>query len=455
MMHFLPIGEADEIGANCFYLNIFGTGILLDCGIHPRKKALDSLPNFSLLDQLPLDFVLISHAHQDHIGSLPFLVQRFPHVIIYSTNQTKEIAEATLHNAVNILAQSSVNENDFKIYSHEEIELLVKSIRGINYNETISFKGMRHSGSSEINITFKDAGHILGSAGILLEHSDRKIFFTGDINFSNQSIMIGCDLKGIRNIDVLILESTYGAADSKLLGTWSSETERLIKTANKIINQGGSILIPVFALGKTQEILSLLYRQMTMRKLTETNIFTGGVGREISNIYDRSRYLVRRNNKELLLKEIPQQNIFEIEDLSYFRKNPSIVLASSGMILEGTTSFKLLNYWMQQKNFAVFGVGYMDDSTPGYRLMNSKTGAKIKLTEFSEPKKNNCSLERFFFPSHSIREDLLQIVKYVNPRKVVLVHGDLNAKDWLGQKILEFYPHIKVASAVTEKVMAL
>ncbi len=454
-MHFLPIGEADEIGANCFYLNIFGTGILLDCGIHPRKKGHDSLPNFSLLDQFPLDFVLISHAHQDHIGSLPFLVQRFPHVIIYSTNQTKEIAEAALHNAVNILAQNSVNENDFRIYSHEEIEFLVRSIRGINYNETISLKGMRHSGSSEINITFKDAGHILGSAGILLEHSDRKIFFTGDINFSNQSIMIGCDLKGIRNIDVLIIETTYGATDSKLIGTWSSETERLIKWANKIINQGGSILIPVFALGKTQEILSLLYRQMAMRKLTETNIFTGGVGREISDIYDRSRYLVRRNNKELLLKEIPQQNIFEIEDLSYFRKNPSIVLASSGMILEGTTSFKLLNYWMQQKSFAVFGVGYMDDSTPGYRLMNSKTGAKIKLTEFSEPKKINCTLERFFFPSHSIREDLLQIVKYVNPRKVVLVHGDLNAKDWLGQKILEFYPHIKVASAVNEKMMVL
>ncbi|MBS3944685.1 MAG: MBL fold metallo-hydrolase [Melioribacter sp.] len=455
MINFLPLGGADEIGANCFYLNVFGTGNLLDCGIHPRKTGLDSLPGFGLIEDLPLDFVLISHAHQDHIGSLPFLVQKFPHVIIYSTTQTKEIAEATLHNAANILAQNPSLENDFKIYTHEEIDLLVRSIRGVNYNEVISIKGMRHTSSSGINVSFHDAGHILGSAGILLEHNNQKIFFSGDINFSDQSIMIGCDLKGIRNIDVLILESTYGSTDSKKLGTWSAETERLIKSANKVIHDGGSILIPVFALGKTQELLSLLHSQMIKRKLTETNIFTGGVGREISNIYDRNRYLTRRSSSDLLLKEIPQQNIFEIEDLTYFQKNPSIVLASSGMILEGTTSFKLLDFWMHQKNFAVFGVGYMDESTPGFRLMNSQKGDKIKLTVFSEPKKVNCSVERFYFPSHSIREDLIKVAKSVNPRKVILVHGDINSKDWLGHKILELYPHIKVASAETGKSFLL
>ncbi len=455
MISFLPLGGADEIGANCFYLNIFGTGILLDCGIHPRKTGFDSLPDFSLIEDLPLDFVLITHAHQDHIGSLPFLVQKFPHVIIYSTTQTKEIAEATLHNAANILAQNSSIENDFKIYTHEEIDLLVRSIRGVNYNEVVSIKGMRHTSSSGINVSFHDAGHILGSAGILLEHNDQKIFFSGDINFSDQSIMIGCALKEIRNIDVLILESTYGATDSKKLGTWSTETERLIKSANKVIHDGGSILIPVFALGKTQELLSLLHLQMIKRKLTETNIFTGGVGREISNIYDRNRYLTRRSSSDLLLKEIPQQNIFEIEDLTYFQKNPSIVLASSGMILEGTTSFKLLDFWMQQKNFAVFGVGYMDESTPGFRLMNSRKGDKIKLTDFSEPKKVNCSVERFYFPSHSIREDLIKVFKSVNPCKVILVHGDIDSKDWLGYKILELNPHIKVASAETGKSFLL
>lgn len=446
MINFIPLGGAEEIGANCFYLNISGTGILLDCGINPQKKGLDSLPDFNLLNELPLDFVLVTHAHQDHIGSLPFLVQKFPHVIIYTTSQTKEIAEVTLHNAANILAQSSSGENDFKIYTHEEIDLLVRSIHGINYTEQINLRGMRHSNPDAITITFHDAGHILGSAGILIEHSGKKIFFSGDINYSDQSIMVGCDLSGIRNVDLLILESTYGSTDSKKIGTWKTETERLIKSINKVINTGGSVLIPVFALGKTQELLSLLFLQMQKRKLIETNIFTGGVGREISNIYDRNRYITRRSNSEILFKEIPQQNIFDMEDLSYFSKNPSIVLASSGMMLEGTTSFKLLDYWLKQSNFAVYGVGYMDINTPGFQLMNTRKGSNVKLTEFSEPKKVNCNIDRFYFPSHSIREDLLKIVAKVNPEKVVIVHGEENSINWLGQKILGLHPNMKVIS---------
>lgn len=455
MINFISIGGAEEIGANCFYLNVYGTGILFDCGIHPQKTGLEALPNFNLLNDLPLDFVFISHAHQDHIGALPFLVQKFPHVIVYTTNQTKEIAEATLHNAANILSLTSSSESGFNIYTHEEIDLLVRSIRGLNYNEQIQLKGIRHTSDSEILISFHDAGHILGSAGVLLEFNDKKIFYTGDINFSDQSILVGCDLKGVRNVHVLILETTYGSTDSKNIGTWETEADRLTKSINNVINNGGSVLIPVFALGKTQELLSLIYSQMQKRKLTQTDIFTGGVGREISSIYDRNRYITRRRNAELLLKEIPQKNIFEIEDLTYFSKNPSIVLASSGMMLEGTTSFKLLDYWLKQKNFAVFGVGYMDLHTPGFRLMNSQKGGEVKLTDFMESKKVNCNIDRFYFPSHSMREDLLKIVQKTNPQKVVLVHGDVSSIDWVGHQILAKAPHIKVISPQNERTILL
>jgi Cft2 family RNA processing exonuclease len=123
-MHFLPLGGADEIGASCFYLNISGTGILLDCGIHPRKNGFEALPDFEPLNNLPLDYAFISHAHQDHIGSLPFLIQKFPHVVVYSTPQTREIAEITLHNAVNILAKNEAPDSNFKIYTHEELTSL-------------------------------------------------------------------------------------------------------------------------------------------------------------------------------------------------------------------------------------------------------------------------------------------------------------------------------------------
>lgn len=447
MIKFIPLGGADEIGASCFYLNIEGTGILLDCGIHPRKNGIEALPYFDLLKELPLDFVIISHAHQDHLGALPFLVQRFSHAIIYATWQTKEIATVTLHNAANILAQNSNSEDNLKVYTHDEIDLLVRSINGINYGEQIYIKGMRHAGSDEIIISFHDAGHILGAAGILIQYKQKRIFYTGDINLTDQSIMTGCDLTGIKNIDTLILESTYGSTESANLGIWNSESERMTNYINKILHNGGSVLIPVFALGKTQELLSLLHEQIKKRKLTETAIYTGGVGREISNVYDRNRYITRRRDSSLVLKEIPQQNIFEIEDLNHFKKNPGIVLASSGMMLAGTTSFKLLGYWLQQKNFAVCGVGYMDPDTPGYRLMTAKTGDEIRLTDFSELRKVHCKIDRFYFPSHSKREDLLKIVSKVNPARVILIHGNENSKDWIGMQIIEKFNHIKVNSA--------
>ncbi len=447
MIKFLPLGGADDIGASCFYLNISGTGLILDCGIHPRKKGIDSLPRFDLLNEHPVDFVFISHAHQDHIGSLPFLIQNIPHVIIYSTPQTKEIADLTLHNAVNILAANEFELGEIKIYTHEEMDLLVRSIKTAGYNETLMLKGLRHNSNSPIKITFCDAGHILGSAGILIEHENEKIFYTGDINLNNQSIMIGADILNVRNIDTLILETTYGGTESEKLGSWQSESIRFAKSANEIIHNGGSILIPVFALGKTQELLSTIFSLMKKRVLTETNIYTGGIAREISKLYDHNRFLVRRSKTDLELCEIPQDNLLEIEDYNYFTKNPGIVLASSGMMLEGTTSFKLLEYWLRQKSFAIYGVGYMDINTPGHKVLNSQPEDIVQITEFSAPQKVNCTIDRFYFPSHSKREELVEIVHHTNPKRVVLIHGDDNSKNWIGFQILNNQNHIKLHSA--------
>lgn len=455
MIRFLPLGGAGEIGASCFYLYISGTGILLDCGIHPRKNGIESLPNLDGLKNLSLDFCFISHAHQDHIGSLPFLVQRYPHVIIYSTAQTREIADITLHNAVNILSQNESADSDFKIYTHEEIDFLVRSIRECEYQKAISVTGMRHSSNEPIKITFYDAGHILGSASILIEHNGKKMFYTGDISLADQSIMVGADLKNLRNIDTLILETTYGSTDSSKLGTWNSEQIRFVKEANKILNNGGSVLIPVFALGKTQEMLATIFKLMKKGKLTETNIYTGGISKNISKIYDRNRYLVRRTDPNFELDNIEQIDLPGIEDMNEFRKNPGIILAASGMMIEGTTSFKLANYWLKQDNFAVFGVGYMDQDTPGFRIMNSMCGDKIQFGKFSEPRKMNCTVERFYFPSHAKREDLIQVVDKTNPKKVILVHGENDSQNWVGGEILKRYPNTKVYSADADKIISI
>ncbi len=455
MIKFLPLGGADDIGANCFYLNIFGTGLLLDCGTHPRKKGKESLPRFDLIKNEPLDFAIISHAHQDHIGALPFLVQEFPHVIIYSTYQTKEIAELTLHNAANILAAETLLDEDLRNYSHQEIDLLVRSMHDKEYHSPFEICGLRHSLNEKIKVTLTDAGHILGAASIIIEIAGQKIVYTGDINISDQMIMQSADTSSFENATVLLTETTYGSTDSVKLGSWTSETKRFAKLSNKILNNGGSILIPVFALGKTQEILAAVYLLMERNLLTESFIYTGGIGREISNIYDRHRYLVNRGNKELVLKNIPQINVNDVEDLNHFKKNPGIVLASSGMMLKGTTSYRLMEYWLKQNTFGIFSVGYMDSETPGYKIINAKKGESVILNENLELQKILCDVNRFYFPSHSKREDLLAIAKRSGASKIVLLHGESESQNWIGQHLLDSKKSLQLYSAELGKQINL
>ena len=445
LIDFLPLGGADSVGASCFYCNINGTGILLDCGINPQKYGADSLPDFNLITDLPADILLISHAHQDHIGALPFLIKRHPYLKIYATVQTKEIADLTLHNAVKIVESQLLDDPVFKPYSYDDITLLIKSITGIEYCETLEMTGLRHSSGEPVKISFYDAGHILGSAGILIEYDNKKLFYTGDIKLSDQTIMKGAKLPAGR-VDTLILECTYGNTDSAGIMNWDEESKKMSGTINKIINRGGSILIPVFSLGKLQEIFLKLTMMMRKGILTEIPIFTGGLGNSISRIYDSNRFIVDRNLKNEELQKCPQLNYKDISDLNYFVKNPSIVMASSGMMLPSTSSYNMAKFWIREKSFAIVIVGYMDPNSPGGLIAASKKGDKIKL---------ECEIKKFHFPSHAKREELLTVVDNLKPDQVVLVHGDEKAKDYIGHQLLKKYPRIKLFSALEGKSLKL
>ena len=443
MIEFLALGGAGEIGANCYYLNINKVGIILDCGMHPQKTGLDSLPKFDLLEDKPTDYVLISHAHQDHLNALPFLIKKFPHLKIITTPQTRAVAELTLHNAISILKRQ-VDESEFEIYSRDEVDLLIKSINYKSYNEKFVITSL--NSSQEIEAEFFDAGHIIGSAGIMLRFDGRKIFFTGDINLSSQTLLAGAELPS-EKIDFLITETTYGSTESSGLNHWENEVDRFSSSINKIINNGGSVLIPVFALGKLQEILATIWRQMQRNKITTVDIYTGGIGNKINRIYDYNRYVVNRNEKEFMLSDIPQKNLNELRKYDDLFKSPSIVLASSGMMIESTFSFLLAKQWLQKKDSAIFTVGYMDPSTPGSIISKAKRGDKIQVTDRDKKVEVKCEIKNFRLSAHSRREELVSLVKKINPDKVVLIHGDKEAIDWIGASILKQFPGKKVFAA--------
>ncbi len=435
MIRFIPLGGAGEIGANSYYLNISDTGIIIDCGMHPQKKGAEALPDFDLIQDKDIDYVLISHAHQDHLSGLPFLVQRHPYIRIITTPQTRALAELTLHDAVTILSRQAV-EDELKIYSHKEIDLLIQSIEYRALGETFEIKGYNHRGDEPIKITFYDAGHILGSASIMIEYGDLKIFYSGDINLKSQSWMKGALLPHTP-VDTLILETTYGFTDSSIINPWKKETERFASAANRVINDGGSILIPVFSLGKMQEILKMIWKLMEKGRLVKVDIYSGGISRKISRAYDYNRYVVNSEDPDFELSGVPQKDIYDVENIREFFSHPCIVLASSGMMIEGTISFRLAHRWLDQKNSAIFTVGYMEHETPGFIVSTAEKGSKIRLSELSEEKEVKCAIKNFRFSAHSLREELLRIVNKLNPDTVILIHGDPPAIDWMGASILK------------------
>lgn len=442
MVKLIPLGGCDDIGASAIYVNIDGTGILLDCGTHPKKNGEESLPNLNLLNDLPLDYVFITHAHQDHIGAVPYLIKKFPHVLVYSTPQTQELANLTLHNAVSILEKEMDSESQL-LYTHEEIDLLVKSIIAIDYNDEVEIKGLRHKSLEPIYINFFDAGHILGSASILIKYKHKSLWYTGDIKTTSQKILSGAKTPHY-SIETVITETTYGSIPLKDLSTLNEEEERFAREVNKIIAKGGSVLVPVFALGKTQELLAVIWNLMLQGKLTDVPIYTGGIGSKISKVYDKNRFLVNVVDKNFEISDIPQENFYEFKNADVYRNKPGIVLAASGMMIKGTKSFELAKYWIRQNDFGIFFVGYVDEDTPANRVLVSSKGEKIKLSDFFDPVERKCEVESFRFPSHSNRKEIFELVTKLKPDNIILVHGESTSRDWFGFNILKEHPNIKV-----------
>lgn len=453
IIEFMPAGGGEEIGANSYYLNIDNTGFILDCGTHPQKQGIESLPDFTLLENKELDYIIVSHAHQDHSDALPYYITRFPYLKIIATPQTKDILERTLHTSVEIM-KTEVTDEEFKIFSHQEIDLLMSTVAVQRYDETAQLYGYKQVSNYPVEMSLYDAGHILGSASVLLEHRGAKVFYTGDINLSHQSLTPAATLPDTE-VDILITECTYGATESTTLNSWEVESERLIKSINAVLSGGGSVLIPVFALGKLQEISTIIWKAVLDGKLPKVPLFAGGMGMKLNYLYDKHRYNSSLRDTEFLLGKISYSNLFDLPGSDALFRTPTIVLATSGMVMPGTASFNLANEFIRREDCAVFTVGYMDSSTPGYVLSNAGRGDTISLDEGYTYKEVKCDIKKFRFSAHAKREEILHIADVLNPKHIILVHGDTAAVDYIGAELLKKNKNRKVYAACCGKSLKI
>jgi len=437
-----------DIGASGWLVEIDDHRILLDAGMHPKREGRDALPSYSKTGHLDVDAIAISHCHHDHVGSLPVACRRFPRAHVLMTELSYFIAERVLHNSVNVMTRQrdELGIREYPLYSHDEVDDITPQFQGFRYNREIEWAAYQKSraGLPSPTLEFFDAGHTLGSAGILLRGKKETMFYTGDVCFHDQTILRAARFGGVK-ADVLVMETTRGNRETPKDFTREKEIERLVAAIHEAQKRKGCILIPSFALGRTQEMLALLALLMREGKLKEQPIYIGGLGRVFTEIYDLEAHRTNRRRTDLQLHEALQLIVLEKGQAEKMKlSGGKIFVITAGMMSENTAAHDLAARMIGDERQSIFFVGYADPDSPAGRLRSAKQGETFVFSPSAGRMARECDLQEFDLTAHANREELLEFVGQVSPRAVLLGHGDDAARHWFEEQIRERWPKIKI-----------
>jgi Cft2 family RNA processing exonuclease len=435
-MEFWNLTRDVEIGANSYLLRAKGKSIILDSGMHPKREGLVATPDFRPVAEGGVDSIIITHAHQDHIGSLPFLTRREPKARVFMTEPTTRIADVMLHNSVNVMLRQKEEHGipDYPLFTHRGVEFSRQSWQPCVVKRRHSLGGERGANDG-FTFEFFHSGHILGAVGVMIRGEGKTIFCTGDVNFENQTLIRGADFPE-ESVDVLLMETTRGDSPTPLGYTRAKEEERLTRAIREAFERGGSVTIPVFALGKTQELLAMLWRMRLRGTLAPVPIYIGGLSTKLSGLYDSMSHDAQRAHPELqLLQELAPYVLSGNEVYSIAPRKKCVYALSSGMMTENTLSNIFARRVLADENQSLFFVGYSDPESPAGRIRSASPGDDVVLDPKQPPVKLRCRIEEFNFSSHASRESLLTYAIGLRPKKIILVHGDRPAIEWFQLKL--------------------
>ena len=405
--------------------------------MHPKNTGEDALPDLKAIAGREIEAIVISHAHQDHIGTLPVVMRRFPRVRVFMTDATAEVGSVLLHNSVNVMTRQreEIGEMSYPLFTHPETDRVSERWRWCPLRQRISIAGERASQREKDALTFEffEAGHVLGSAGILVRAEGQTVFYSGDVNFDDQTIMQAAIFPE-EKVDVLIMECTRGDHAKPAGWTRPGEEQRFAEALVSAFDRGACVLVPVFALGKTQEVLAMLYkfRRQSRTFSGEFPIYIGGLSSKFTDIYDRRAQMTRRQLPRLQLMREVAPFILNDETVREAPLRPGRVYTlSSGMMIPKTLSNVFARRFIENPRHSIFFVGYASPQSPAGLLREAGTGGEVALDPDKPPQRVRCNIEQFQFSAHATREALIEYAKKISPRKIVLVHGDPPAVEWM------------------------
>ncbi len=445
-MKLTDLNRDGGIGANSLLLQLGDFRLLVDCGLHPKKTGRAASPDLARLRGLRLDLIILTHCHLDHLGSLPVVMREHPDTPVVMTQPSRMLAERMLHNSANVMLRQRDEESipDYPLFTHEEIERIAPRFTALPFGQAKKIRGAK----DEIELTFHPAGHVAGAAGVELRHKHRAIFITGDVLFDNQRILPGAKFPA-GHFDTLITETTRGNTERAIKHSRADEMARLVASINATIGRGGSFLLPVFALGRMQEILTIVADARKFNRLAECPIFASGLGMDLADYFDeitrKTRHLQFSKSviKDLRIKPLPRQ-LKPGED----QKQNALYIISSGMMVERTPSYTLASGLVGHARNTVGFVGYCDPDTPGGQLLAAKPGDDFLFKTAHVKAKLKAQVERFHLSGHADREELLEFAVQATPRSIVLTHGDPPARKWFADQLAVKAPGSKVLDPV-------
>jgi uncharacterized protein len=419
------LGGVKQVGRSCFIVMTSESKIMLDCGINPgENNAIDAYPRIDWFDFKleDLDAIIISHAHIDHQGFLPTLFKYGYDGPVYCTEPTLPLMNLLQLDSVKI----SQNNGVYCPYEIRDINEIIKHCITLPYGKPTDI-------SPDTTITLNNAGHIMGSATVHLNISGaHNILYSGDYKYAKTQLLDSA-VSNYPRVETLITESTYGAS-SDLMPDQRVVYNNFTENINKTLTNGGKVLIPVPAVGRAQEIMLVLDKEMKEGRLIEAPIYIEGMISEASAIHmSYAHYLGQEVRRSVSQGINPfQSEYFTVvngwgkRDEVLNDQNPAIIMATSGM-LEGGPSVEYFKEIATKENNQMIFVSYQINGTLGRRVLDGNTNEVSMMEKNGKVKviPLKCKTQKIDgFSGHSDFNQILNFVSRIKPKRVLVNHGE-------------------------------